>query len=217
MARELRCDRYASSNRHPMIQIHLQRHDPQALLESMGGEASAPSFRPFGEDGLTFGDLLDVINPLQHIPFLGGLYRKLTGDTIDPAMRVAGGALFGGPIGAALSAAAVAVNAARSAVLSPDADALPTAAVAAVDEAPADAVARLEPTLVPVRTLGAPGPEPREDKRNVSESRPEPPRSPAPRPIRRGGWMIVHAYGETELHGFDDARDKRAAMLDIEV
>ncbi|MFT5133298.1 MAG: hypothetical protein ACI9SC_001768, partial [Gammaproteobacteria bacterium] len=47
-------------------------------------------------------DLIDIINPLQHIPILSNVYRKISGDTIDPAARVAGGALFGGPIGAAL-------------------------------------------------------------------------------------------------------------------
>ncbi len=60
-------------------------------------------FEPFGSDGLTFRDLLDIVNPLQHIPVVSTIYRKLTGDTIDPAARVAGGTLFGGFIGAAVS------------------------------------------------------------------------------------------------------------------
>lgn len=57
----------------------------------------------FGEDGLTFGDVLDVINPLQHIPVVSHFYREITGDEISPAARVAGGALFGGPIGLAVA------------------------------------------------------------------------------------------------------------------
>lgn len=65
-------------------------------------------FKLFGEDGFTFGDLVDLVNPIQHIPFLGNLYRRATGDLIDPAMRLAGGALFGGPIGAGLAAVALA-------------------------------------------------------------------------------------------------------------
>ncbi|QBQ56175.1 hypothetical protein [Nitrosococcus wardiae] len=68
---------------------------------------SNPEFKPFGEDGLTFGDLLDVVNPLHHLPVVGSLYRELSGDTIDPASRVAGSALLGGPIGAAVAAANV--------------------------------------------------------------------------------------------------------------
>lgn len=53
----------------------------------------------FGEDGFTFGDFLDIINPLQHIPIVGTVYRAMTGDKIDPGARIAGGGLFGGPIG----------------------------------------------------------------------------------------------------------------------
>ena len=68
-------------------------------------QAPADSFATwlFGADGFNFLDILDVINPLQHIPFVSTLYRALTGDTIAPASRVAGGALFGGPIGAVVS------------------------------------------------------------------------------------------------------------------
>lgn len=50
-------------------------------------------------EALTFDDLLDFINPLQHLPIIGSLYREFTGDQIKPAMQVAGGLLFGGPTG----------------------------------------------------------------------------------------------------------------------
>ncbi len=56
-------------------------------------------FQAFGEDGFTFGDFIDIINPLQHIPVVATIYRAMTGDDIDPGARVAGGALFGGPVG----------------------------------------------------------------------------------------------------------------------
>ena len=49
--------------------------------------------------GPSFGDLLDVINPLQHLPVIGTIYRALTGDALSDGARLAGGALFGGPIG----------------------------------------------------------------------------------------------------------------------
>lgn len=77
-----------------------------------GGEAAQANgeFAFFGNDGFTFLDFLDVINPLQHIPFVGTAYRELTGDTIDPGARIAGGTLFGGPIGAAVSVANVAIQ-----------------------------------------------------------------------------------------------------------
>lgn len=50
---------------------------------------------------LSFGDFLDMINPLQHIPVIGTLYRAITGDSIKPASQVIGGIAFGGPIGGA--------------------------------------------------------------------------------------------------------------------
>ena len=67
-------------------------------------------FQWFGADGLTFRDVLDLINPIQHIPLLGNLYRRLTGDIIDPAIRIAGGALYGGALGAGFAAVALAVK-----------------------------------------------------------------------------------------------------------
>jgi hypothetical protein len=58
------------------------------------------AFRPFGEDGFSFRDLLDIINPLQHIPVISTIYRNMTGDALDAMPRLAGGALFGGIAGA---------------------------------------------------------------------------------------------------------------------
>ncbi|MBC8239529.1 MAG: hypothetical protein H8E30_03535 [Alphaproteobacteria bacterium] len=53
----------------------------------------------FGQDGISFADLLDVLNPLQHIPVIADLYRSITGDEISPGARLAGGTLYGGPLG----------------------------------------------------------------------------------------------------------------------
>ena len=53
----------------------------------------------FAENTARIGDALDVINPLQHIPFVNTLYRELTGDTIGAGATIAGGALFGGVFG----------------------------------------------------------------------------------------------------------------------
>ncbi|GAB6052425.1 hypothetical protein JCM17960_12450 [Magnetospira thiophila] len=71
----------------------------EASLPGPGGTEAAM----FGDDGLTFGDFVDAINPLQHIPIVGTLYRQMTDDEIAPAPRVAGGTLFGGPIGLVVS------------------------------------------------------------------------------------------------------------------
>lgn len=54
--------------------------------------------------------LLDIINPLQHIPVVSTIYRKITGDEISPLAKVAGDALYGGPIGAAAGLIDVAVE-----------------------------------------------------------------------------------------------------------
>lgn len=71
-----------------------------------GGAAGEANFAGTGQTGARvsksgdsdfgFFDLLDIINPLQHIPIVSTLYRELTGDTIKPAMKLAGGALLGG-------------------------------------------------------------------------------------------------------------------------
>ncbi|MAM72982.1 MAG: hypothetical protein CMO29_04105, partial [Tistrella sp.] len=53
----------------------------------------------WGEDGFSFGDLLDIVNPLQQLPVVGTVYRALTGDTISPGARMIGGIAFGGPVG----------------------------------------------------------------------------------------------------------------------
>ena len=66
--------------------------------------AAGPAAGPFGTDfwgadGFTFGDLLDLINPLQHVPIVSTLYRSATGDDISPGASIAGGGLFGGVFG----------------------------------------------------------------------------------------------------------------------
>lgn len=74
--------------------------DPLARPDRSDVTATAARNTKFwGDDGLGFGDLLDTINPLQHIPVVSTVYRTLTGDDIAPGARVAGGALFGGPLG----------------------------------------------------------------------------------------------------------------------
>ena len=47
----------------------------------------------------SFGDFLDLINPLHHIPIVGTIYRAMTGDEIGGSAKILGGLLFGGPIG----------------------------------------------------------------------------------------------------------------------
>lgn len=48
---------------------------------------------------VSFWDLLDLVNPLQHIPGINTLYRELTGDTIKAPAKIIGATVLGGPIG----------------------------------------------------------------------------------------------------------------------
>lgn len=63
---------------------------------------SGPSSQGAGDFG--FAELVDVINPLQHLPGISAVYRELTGDTIEAPARIAGGMLYGGPVGFVASA-----------------------------------------------------------------------------------------------------------------
>lgn len=141
----------------------------------------------FGDKGLRFRDLLDIVNPLQHIPGVSQVYRKLTGDEIKPAMALAGGALFGGPIGAAMSAAGLALESgAAAAQQGADASAL------AVTAAPpgrggwllnaAGAVHTPSPVSQSATLLAA------REARGATVSSAE----------RRGGWMLAAAYAPAD-------------------
>lgn len=71
-------------------------------------ERDEGGFSLWDGDGFSFSDLLDAVNPLQHLPVVGALYRELTGDHIGTVSRLAGGALFAGIpglIGSAVNAA----------------------------------------------------------------------------------------------------------------
>jgi hypothetical protein len=58
-----------------------------------------PSFNEKKNEEFTFADLVDMVNPLQHIPVVGHFYRKITGDDIKPVGKIIGGTVFGGPAG----------------------------------------------------------------------------------------------------------------------
>lgn len=68
------------------------------------------AFSFFGDDGFSFSDLIDIVNPLQHIPVVSTFYRETTGDEISAAPRVMGSTLFFGPLGFASALANVVVE-----------------------------------------------------------------------------------------------------------
>ena len=51
------------------------------------------------EDVFGFGDIIDIINPLQHIPLVNQAYRKITNDDIKPVAEIVGGSIYGGATG----------------------------------------------------------------------------------------------------------------------
>ncbi len=73
-----------------------------SALAYAGRESGGAPAQP---EEFTFGDVIDIINPLHHLPLIGFLYRELTGDEIRPSSKILGGAAFGGFAGAATSLA----------------------------------------------------------------------------------------------------------------
>lgn len=80
--------------------------DYNAIEPALGGNTGAGD----PEDEFGFEDLIDIINPLHHIPLVSIVYENLSGDTIKPAGRIIGGAVFGGFAGAAAGIANVIVK-----------------------------------------------------------------------------------------------------------
>ena len=74
---------------------------PPARADAKGAAAGKGAEMTAFHDGdqMSFSDLVDIINPLQHIPVVDEIYRHLTGDKIGVVSTVLGGALYGGVIG----------------------------------------------------------------------------------------------------------------------
>jgi len=72
-----------------------------AYIPYLNGQISQPApddGKPhlWGQKGFQFHDLLDAINPLQHLPVISSVYRWITGETIGNIPRIVGDALYGG-------------------------------------------------------------------------------------------------------------------------
>ena len=70
------------------------RPPPTAKAPASSRGAGASLF--WGEDGFSFADLLDLINPLQHVPIIASVYRAITHDRLAAGPRLLGGAALGG-------------------------------------------------------------------------------------------------------------------------
>ena len=74
------------------------------FAENIAGQTDLPDQK----NSFGLPDVIDIINPLQHIPVISHLYQRMTGDTIGSIAEIVGGALFGGPVGLVTSAGMVA-------------------------------------------------------------------------------------------------------------
>lgn len=194
-----------------MIQIQLQQQDPSAAHNARAEQHD--ELKPFGDDGLTFGDVIDVFNPLQHIPVVGHIYRKFTGDHIDPAIRVAGGALFGGPIGAALSAVSVAVDEALKAGTDTEAILDDGAQVAQHNAEHLPPVAL--PNSLSLVKVASSGTRDRTTPTQVEAIESKTPTRTGQG--HRGGWMIAYAYGAQATASDTETKDETKRLIDIAV
>ena len=76
------------------------RHDtaPEGEADPMSYEEER-ELSHVAKTNLTFLDIVDAVNPLQHIPLISSIYRNISGDSISEVPKFVGGALYGGPLG----------------------------------------------------------------------------------------------------------------------
>ncbi|MEI9885690.1 MAG: hypothetical protein WDN08_04170 [Rhizomicrobium sp.] len=86
-----------------MTFVNFSAHAPNPL--AAGPQAAIDSAVAAPDGSFSFDDLLDIVNPLQHIPVVGTLYRAISGDTIKTGPKIAGDTLYGGITGFAASVA----------------------------------------------------------------------------------------------------------------
>jgi len=82
------------------------RSESVIVTATKEADAAAPD-KAKQNDGF-FHHLLEVINPLQHLPIIGTIYRAITGDKMSSAEKLMGDTLYGGMWGAITSVADVA-------------------------------------------------------------------------------------------------------------
>jgi hypothetical protein len=83
-------------------EYHAMISSPTPTPSAPGAKANTPQDEGF------FHHLLDVVNPLQHLPIIGTIYRAITGEHIGTVEKIAGDTLYGGLWGAVSSIADVA-------------------------------------------------------------------------------------------------------------
>jgi hypothetical protein len=100
-----------SAEYHAMIASpgHAGARPASLLAQSAPADSSAaPADAPAQPHEGFFHHLWNVVNPLQHVPVIGTLYRAITGEHLDAVEKIAGDTLYGGLWGAVSSVADVA-------------------------------------------------------------------------------------------------------------
>lgn len=90
----------------PAARVVEVEEEPVHEFKIVRGGEKADSYREmhvsYQDDNLGWEDVADFLNPLQHIPVIGTIYRALTGDNIKPEVQVAGSLAFGAATGSVL-------------------------------------------------------------------------------------------------------------------
>lgn len=83
-----------------------------AVVSNARGRAGRSEFMPgvkssqketVQHDNFSFGDFLNLVNPLNYIPGVSTLYQNVTAQKASPVSSLIGGAIFGGPLGFAIA------------------------------------------------------------------------------------------------------------------
>ncbi|MGE3769811.1 MAG: hypothetical protein AB7G06_02540 [Bdellovibrionales bacterium] len=92
-------------DRIPILTITPLPDRSEGIVSKFTGNGAASPYSIATQAETSFEDIIDIINPLQHIPVISSIYRAVTGDEASVGAQVAGGALYGGPIGMLFSLA----------------------------------------------------------------------------------------------------------------
>lgn len=90
---------------------HLNSLKPQSTASATASTDTSTG-KPLittGADGKSFFDnVLDIVNPLEHLPIVSTIYHAITGNQSGDLEKMAGDTLYGGPIGLVSSVADIA-------------------------------------------------------------------------------------------------------------
>ena len=70
-----------------------------ASTATKSGDITTAGKTSTGDDKSFFDNMLDIVNPLEHLPVVSTIYHAITGDKMGDVEKVAGDTLYGGPIG----------------------------------------------------------------------------------------------------------------------